>query len=240
VGALSLYIEDESVPTVHVSLVREHTAVIRPPRALWVPFMLGRPLGVPNDASFQRRVVVAALRLLERPAGPVLEEYPEDAPQNVASEGAEVLACPVSFATVTGNVTLIDRVLAEIEQLHVWHDVAVKARGRTTMGLSRLPVEALAKFLGAWAEGGRATIDCNGSSVPDALRLACEDIKSFYLEAAAAQPGRHSTTQLLEWFWRDTQAAKLLFALQAALLRSKDATLRALAENNLIPRSAAR
>jgi len=35
-----------------VSLIREQTAAIRPPRALWVPFMLGRPFGVPNDPAF--------------------------------------------------------------------------------------------------------------------------------------------------------------------------------------------
>ena len=40
-GALALYIEDEGVPTVGLSLVREHTAALKPPRALWVPFMLG-------------------------------------------------------------------------------------------------------------------------------------------------------------------------------------------------------
>ena len=60
--------------------MREHTEAIHPPRALWVPFILGRPFGVPGDSAFQRRVLVAALRLLEAPAGPVLADYPEDAP----------------------------------------------------------------------------------------------------------------------------------------------------------------
>ena len=36
--------------TTGISLVRENTASMQPPRALWVPFPLGRPLGVPDDA----------------------------------------------------------------------------------------------------------------------------------------------------------------------------------------------
>jgi len=42
---------------------------------LMLPFMLGRPLGEPNDAMFQRRVLLQALRLLERDDGPVILEH---------------------------------------------------------------------------------------------------------------------------------------------------------------------
>jgi hypothetical protein len=41
---------------VQISLVREHTEKINPPRALWVPFELGRPVGPPDEPAFQRRV----------------------------------------------------------------------------------------------------------------------------------------------------------------------------------------
>jgi hypothetical protein len=44
--------------------------------------------------------------------------------------------------------------------------------------------------------------------------------------------------ELREGFWRDTHAAKLMFALHDALLRSGEATLKAFAESNLIPRAA--
>src|SRR5205823_3350745 len=53
----------------------------KPPRALWVPFELGRPFGPPSDAAFQRRVILAALGLLEREGGPVLlADFPDDDP----------------------------------------------------------------------------------------------------------------------------------------------------------------
>ena len=60
-GALGHYLESEGLATAGLSLVRLHSEKIRPPRALWVPFELGRPLGVPNDAAFQTRVLRALI-----------------------------------------------------------------------------------------------------------------------------------------------------------------------------------
>ncbi|MCH7711818.1 MAG: hypothetical protein IH903_09315, partial [Proteobacteria bacterium] len=53
------------MPTTQISLIREHTEKIVPPRALWVPFELGRPFGAPDDSGFQKRVLLGALELLE-------------------------------------------------------------------------------------------------------------------------------------------------------------------------------
>lgn len=69
-GALAHYFEEEGLSTTQISLVREHTEAIRPPRALWVPFELGRPLGQPNDSEFQMRVLRACLGLLDADSGP--------------------------------------------------------------------------------------------------------------------------------------------------------------------------
>jgi len=65
VSALGHYLEEEGIPTVAISLIRAQTENTKPPRALWVPFELGRPLGPPSDPAFQKRVILAALRLLE-------------------------------------------------------------------------------------------------------------------------------------------------------------------------------
>ena len=80
VGGLAHYVEGQGVATTQISLIRPHTEVIKPPRALWVPFDLGRPLGVPNDAGFQKRVLLSALNLFEETSGPVLVDFPEEAP----------------------------------------------------------------------------------------------------------------------------------------------------------------
>ena len=80
--------------TTGISLVRENTESMRPPRALWVPFPLGRPLGKADDPRFQRQVISHALGLLNRSEGPVLDDFPLDLP-NTDQEAIE--ACPVSF-----------------------------------------------------------------------------------------------------------------------------------------------
>ena len=68
-------LEERGLPTTVLALVLPQVEKTRPPRALMVPFMLGRPLGEPNDVPFQRRVLLQALRLLERTDGPVLLEH---------------------------------------------------------------------------------------------------------------------------------------------------------------------
>ncbi|MGR8920923.1 MAG: selenoprotein B, partial [Gammaproteobacteria bacterium] len=95
-GGLAHHLETAGIATTQVSLVRLHSEIMRPPRALWVSFELGRPFGPPDDAAFQRRVVRAALELLEAEAGPLLVDYPEDAPPSSGEEGG--WACPISFS----------------------------------------------------------------------------------------------------------------------------------------------
>ena len=72
---LQAAIERAGIATVSISLLREVTSVIKPPRALFVPFPMGYPLGAPNDAPLQHRIIAAALGLLESNSVPVLEEF---------------------------------------------------------------------------------------------------------------------------------------------------------------------
>jgi hypothetical protein len=67
--------EEEGIATVAISLIRPQTENTKPPRALWVPFELGRPFGPPGDAAFQRRVILAALGMLERDNGWMTEPW---------------------------------------------------------------------------------------------------------------------------------------------------------------------
>ena len=75
VGLIQAAIEREGIATVSITLLREVTSVIRPPRALFVPFSMGFPLGRPHDVELQHRVIAEALRLLEREDTPILEEF---------------------------------------------------------------------------------------------------------------------------------------------------------------------
>lgn len=49
---------------------------VRPPQALYVDRPFGYPLGAPNDAAMQTRIILAALDLLTLPVdAPVLVDF---------------------------------------------------------------------------------------------------------------------------------------------------------------------
>jgi hypothetical protein len=60
-------IEKAGIPTVSISLLREVTERVNPPRALVVDRPLGYPLGAAHDITLQKRIVIAALVLLAHP-----------------------------------------------------------------------------------------------------------------------------------------------------------------------------
>ena len=225
-SGLGHFLEDEGLPTVQISLIREHTEVMRPPRALWVPFMLGRPLGQPEDPAFQRRVLRAALALLEAPAGPVLEDYPEEAEGELDMTG---WVCPVAFPKPETEQSLAEDLRRELQELRTWYDMGLERRGRTTVGGSGLGLEEVAHLLVALAEGATPANPRPELKLGETVRLAAEDLKAFYQEAATAQPGDSSAEALKVWFWGGTRAAEVLKRAYANGKRSTDQSLRSMA-----------
>ena len=75
VGLVQAAIEREGIATVSITLLREVTSVIHPPRSLFVPFPMGYPLGTPHDPALQHRVIAAALALLNREDLPLLVNF---------------------------------------------------------------------------------------------------------------------------------------------------------------------
>jgi hypothetical protein len=234
VGALGRWIEEEGIATTQISLVREHTEAIRPPRALWVPFILGRPLGAPGHPVFQRRVLLAVLRLLEMDSGPVLADYGEDAP--AADEpDAGAFACPVSFSRPTAEEGLAGELQREVAQLTPWHELSSRKRGRTTATLSGLAPAAMAKFITDFIANS-ATPSYRDDVPPAlALRLVTQDLKAYYLEAVAMQPGARAALEARDWFWRDTVAGQAFLKLRDACLVHADDTVKGFGARSLVP-----
>ena len=238
-SALAHFIEDEGIATTGISLVREHTAGYRPPRFLWVPFPLGRPFGAPHAAAFQREVMCAALGLLLRSDGPViLEDFPRNAPADPASgdDGGEGWVCPVSFPPPPARPGDLGAALeTEVRALAPWHDVARQRLGRTTVGLTGAQPAAIAAFVAAFLEATPPPLR-DDVSLAENLKLACEDLKAYYQEAAMAQPGPQDADAVSRWFWEETAAAALMLTLAPRLSSHDDAQLRLLARDYLIPR----
>ena len=143
---------------------------------MWVPFIMGRPFGVPDDPAFQRRVLTAVLRLLEAPAGPLLVEFPEEAPQPVAGEAAaeeaEGFACPVSFSRAPGGSGLAATVQREIAELTTWYDMTREKRGGSKVSLSGLTPAAAAKFITDFIDNPKIQPYRENLTIDFALRLA--------------------------------------------------------------------
>ncbi len=75
VGLIQSLIEKQGIPTVSITLLKEITREISPPRALFVDQALGYPLGEPENPELQRRIILAALFLLCDGRLPILEAF---------------------------------------------------------------------------------------------------------------------------------------------------------------------
>lgn len=72
VSLLAAAIESRGIPTTCIVLLRDVAERVKPPRALFVPYPHGYPLGTPNDAETQKHVMRDAFALLTSETGPVL------------------------------------------------------------------------------------------------------------------------------------------------------------------------
>jgi hypothetical protein len=235
VSAIGHYLESEGIATASISLVREHTVAVRPPRALWVPFPLGRPLGAAHDAAFQRRVLLALLDLFSRSSGPILEDFPEDAPPDavVQSEDAQGESCPISFDSPAPGESgdLMELLLAEIAQLAPWQAVAARRRRGSAFGLARKSPAELARMLVAFASA-QSTVAADWQII----KLAVDDLRTYYEEAASAQPAALPSDELMVWFYRRTAAGRVILDLRRLGLMHAESSVRQIADRMLIPR----
>jgi hypothetical protein len=235
VSALGHYLEEEGIATVAISLIRPQTENTKAPRALWVPFELGRPFGPPGDPAFQRRVILAALRLMERDDGPVLiEDYPGDDPRSQPDPAWQPPSVPGVSAGASAEA-LADQVPIEIGMLKDAHERWLAERRRTTVGLSGLSLADAAATIAGWLRGAAPASPREGVSAPLMLRFAVDDLKAYYLEAAAAGASKPSSQQLGDWLWNETATGAAILALREACLTSEDERLRLIAGNFMVP-----
>jgi D-proline reductase (dithiol) PrdB len=210
VCVLAHVLEAHGIATVALVSVGRLAERMRPPRALYCEFPLGRPLGLPGDAQYQHDVLRAAFALLAAGGGPVLETWPE-------AIGCEdhPLACALPQRTDRSLPEAVD----EVRGLRDPYEAYRRTHGRTSVGLGVAPdrvEEAAAAFVRIadgtpWREAG----------LP-ANPVACAlDLRSYYEEAALALvddvPGPGAAEA---WFYGTTATGT---ALHAARHRMREA-----------------
>ncbi len=240
-GALAHYLETRGIPTTQISLIKEHTQTIQPPRALWVPFALGRPLGLPGDPDFQRQVIQAALALLEAPKGPVLVDFPHDVPQKTdqTRDSLDLPACPVSFAGPVTHKSETEKLLAAFEQelseFRSWYDIGLEKRGYSSVGY--FSPNVVQTVFTDFLSDTPLTLEKTMSSPALALRLAAQDLKAVYFESVMFRPDMvlPDDAAFSHWFWQKTAAGALLRAVKEKCSASDDKVLKMTGEMLLVP-----
>jgi len=223
VSGLAHYFEDAGLATVVVALVREHVVSMRPPRALWVPFELGRPFGAPGDTGMQMRVLRAALALLEQPVRePLLVDFESQDSTPPADDNWR-------FPTQLERGSVLAEAAAVMP---IWQQ-ARERLGRTTVGISGLTPESAVEFVARYLSPDPLP-NPKGMAPVSRVRFAIDDIKAFYTEAALAKGGHPSSQQLRDWFWGETLAGAMIREFQDSALASDDANLNAIA-SSLVP-----
>lgn len=246
-GVIQREIERAGVSTVSISLVREFTEQVLPPRALWVPFPFGRPLGAPGEPEVQRRVLDAALSLLDRAEGPVLEahELTEDEEHhdarwqtigrscgprgcNLAPEpDAESADSEVrTVGPPDGDVAIAD-VRAELAELAPAHlEYRRTHDGRTQVGESGFEPDEIVgalEILHRYADGTEVRPPDGVEPVELYVRRCIDDLKAYYTEArlggGEAQQAAHEVN---DWLWTETEMSRLMVAVRDRILATMD------------------
>ena len=207
---------------------------------MWVSFDLGRPLGVPNNPEFQISVLKHALILFEAPAGPVIEDFPEDAPDT--KDKPVQIACPVNFKSKPTETTSIRQMLtdfsSEVIQMRAWYDLACEKKRRTTAKVTGFSPVETTEFLSAFVKGDLPETKLKNTLIADSIRLAAEDLKAYYFEAISAQPGQPTDSlSLADWFWGETVAALVINSIRKICIEDKDKNMELLGKLLLVPRS---
>lgn len=219
---LARALETEGIATTSISMVREHTEKLKPPRALFVPFPFGYALGRPDDPALQHRVLRAALDLLTEAAGPVLRDFPDD-----AEAGLEPPA-PAQASAIAPAASAPEDPALETARMRQYHEQwLARSGGRTAFGVSGVPAtrfRGVVRFLQAFAALEDTDMEERPADVPlpNFIRYCADDWKALYFEGRLAMKPASGGDEIARWFWGETAAGQVLRRVRDRLDASED------------------
>ncbi|MBM3926235.1 MAG: hypothetical protein FJ320_09695 [SAR202 cluster bacterium] len=214
---LARVFEERGLVTTALALIRLHAEKVKPPRALFVPFPLGFPLGKPNDPELQHGVIEGALGLLSHEKGPVLEDFQYDEPSEILLQASVVEA-------VESERSAADEVTALRPFYERWVE---EHGGATAVGLSGIPqrrFRGVVRLLEEYARGESTDMEERPRDVALAqfIRYCADDIKAFFFEARMQQRPEANEPDLHRWFWGETAMGRLLVKVGDRMKASDD------------------
>lgn len=163
---------------------------------------------MPGDPAFQRRVLDAALALLARPAGPVLEDFPV----RIDDASDMPLSCPVPPSVDPTAHPAVE----EARGLRPAYERQLARSGRTTMG-AVIDADGVPDAVAAFARVADG-VPSGAAGLPGPARAVARDVRAYYEEAALALadhvPGAR---QAESWLYRRTETGTVLRRARDAL-----------------------
>jgi hypothetical protein len=220
-------LEEAGLSTVAISLVREHTVAVKPPRAVWVPFPFGLPFGYPGNAVEQQAVLDLAFSTLDEPSGPVLIDFVRDVSASIEA-GAPLQASDVALDRATADLDLA----AEVSQMRRYWEEHYAATGATAVGLTKVPpvrFRGIVRFLEAFRDDQTADSADRPAGVDRLLfvRLCVEDLRVMYAEARMQTHPHESSPDRQRWLLGSTALGAFLRALRDRMDASEDPQIKA-------------
>jgi hypothetical protein len=212
VSTLARALEASGIATISLLANRTQAELVGPPRGLYCEFPLGRPLGKPLDAAFQRSVLDAAFALLPRTDGPIIESLDVV----IEDEADEPLSCPIPPRLDPNEPAAI----SEARGLRAARDRGVERTGTTQVGRV-VDADGIPDAIRAFVEVVDGTpwneVEYPGGS-PTTLLM---DIRAYYEEAALGLSDEVPAARAAEtWYYQKTSMGALV---RQYLIRVKDA-----------------
>ena len=201
--------EAAGLVTVALGSVRSQIERTAPPRGLYCDFPLGRPLGKPNDAAFQHRVLEHALGLIERADSPVVETFAEV----IEDDGDGATSCPLPPRHDASLPAAVD----EARGLRPAYDRAVARLGARSGAVRVVSPNEIPSAVAAFVRVAEGT-PWKEAGIPGVPARVAQDIRGYY-ETAALELVEHTPAawETTRWFLRHTEAGRAVVAARDAM-----------------------
>lgn len=201
-------LESAGIATVTIGSIREQLYNTAPPRGLFCDFPLGRPIGKPNDAQFQHKVLDRALNLLQSP-DQVIEDFAEAIADN--TEENFVCSLPPRFDAK------LHPAVDEARGLKQAYDRSVEKLGNRAGAARTIHAEDIPEAIEAFVRISEGT-PWKEAGIPGVPARVAQDIRGYY-EMAAMEIAGHTPAAWAgyRWYRDETETGKIIKNAQAAM-----------------------